>query len=79
MRMCPPAPGHMLSVSSWDSGRYAGASPGAARGKAGAHVAQRGEAVAQHQLGEPHISQLCCVVARQEHVGRLHTSHGQSW
>ena len=50
------------------------ASPGAAQGRSRAHVAQRGQAVAQHQLGEPHVGQLRCVVARQEHVGRLHQS-----
>ena len=69
MRMCPPAPRRILGLSSMVGGRRR-ANKRAAYSRSSkvqrqAHIAQRGEAVTQHQLGQPHVGQLCCVVARQ--------------
>ena len=39
------------------------------------HIAQRREAVAQQELGKPHVGQLSCVVARQQNIGRLQNTY----
>lgn len=68
---------HTMSTHFHESPAFAGL---AANKALGAHVAQRREAVAHHELGQPHVRDFGRVVAPEQDVGRLQTStHQDLW